>query len=118
MPPALDIDGRDLMSLLSVLDEEKKNINHLAPYWPATKSLYRHLWEQRRSIAGLVKHHLALGIQDTCIVLPPERWIRGSFNVCVLVDVRPGHASSSGRVIVRGPMPYKLAEARYSGSVN
>ena len=84
MPPTIDIPDRGPMTLSSALDEER-NVLNLASYGPAIKSLSQDLWEQRDSIASLVMHHLALGARDTCVVLPPEHWIRGGFNVCILV---------------------------------
>lgn len=49
-------------------------------------------------------------------MLPPAHWIRGSFNVCVLVEVKS--AGSIRKVIFRYPMLYKLTEARYPGSID
>lgn len=87
-----------------------------ASYGPATDRFYEELWEQRQSIGALVKNHLALSKRDTCVVLPPSRWIRGSFNVCIFIDVNS--KSSYKKVVFRCPMPYKLAEARYPGSID
>ena len=49
-------------------------------------------------------------------MLPRERWIRGGFNLCVFVEVASGDATR--RIVFRIPMPHKLAEARYPGSVD
>ncbi|POR34351.1 Uncharacterized protein TPAR_05431 [Tolypocladium paradoxum] len=115
MPPTLELVGRGPITIESAIEEENNIINWVS-YGPATDRLYQELWEQRDSMEALVKHHLALGRQDMCIVLPPHHWIRGSFNVCVFVEVKSG--SSSRKVIFRCPMPHKLAEARYPGSIH
>ncbi len=56
-----------------------------------------------------MKHHLGLGGRDTCTVAKPLQWKRGSFNVCVPVEVRsPG---SCRKLVLRCAMRHKLAEA-------
>ena len=115
MPATLQIIDREDLTLDDALAEERNVINQHS-YGPATKSLYLELWKRRSSIAAIVKHHLALGEQDTCEVLSPKHWMRGSFNVCVFVKV--DSSDSSREVIFRCPMPHKLAEARYPGSVD
>ncbi|KAG7109913.1 hypothetical protein HYQ44_020319 [Verticillium longisporum] len=115
MPPTIEILGQGPITIESALNEEKNLINW-ASYGPATNNLYQEIWEQRDSVAALVKHHMALRRQDKCIVLPPHNWIRGSFNVCIFVEV-----NSSGvrrKVVFRCPLPHKLAEARYPGSID
>lgn len=97
----------------SALDEEQNVINW-ASYGPATEKLYQEIWEQKESVEALVKHHMALGSQETCTLLPRDHWIRGSFNVCAMVQVQ----SSGQKLVFRCPMPHKLAEARYPGSVD
>lgn len=115
MPPTVELIGRGPMTF-EAAKEEERNVIAWASYGPATDKLYHEIWEQKRSIENLVKHHLALGRQDTCTVLPPSHWIRGSFNVCVFVEVKS--ASLSRKVIFRCPMPHKLAEDRYPGSID
>ncbi|KAI1159765.1 hypothetical protein F5B18DRAFT_664322 [Nemania serpens] len=99
MPPTLELIGRGPITVNSALEEEKNVINW-ASYGPATDRFYQELWAQRTSIEALVKHHLALG----------------SFNVCVFVEVKSG--SLARKVVFRCPMPHKLAEARYPGSID
>jgi len=111
--PTLELIGRGPITIESAVEEEK-NVIHWASYGPATDKLYQEIWEQRESVEALVKHHMALGNQEKCTVLPPHDWIRGSFNVCVLVDVKSSHR----KVVFRCPMPHKLAEARYPGSID
>ncbi|TQN69977.1 hypothetical protein CSHISOI_05534 [Colletotrichum shisoi] len=60
---------------------------------------------------------MGLGRQDRCTVLPQRDWIRGSFNVCVFVEVNP-RTTACRKVVFRCPMPHKLAEAIYPGSID
>ncbi len=74
------------------------------------------------SITAVVRHHLGLSDGDTCAVLSPASWIQGGFNLCVLVDVKIRGSSStpaSRRLVVfRCPLPHKLAEASYPGTLD
>ena len=115
MSSTLELVGRGPITIDSALEEEK-NVISLASYGPATDRFYQELWTQRSLIEALVRHHLALGRQDMCCVLPSHYWIRGSFNVCVFVQVKSG--DSTRKVVFRSPMPHKLAEARYPGSID
>ncbi|KAG5922924.1 hypothetical protein E4U42_005146 [Claviceps africana] len=115
MAPSLDLLGRGPITIESALMQEKNVINW-ATYGPATDKLYEWLWEQRESIQALVKHHLALSKRDFCAVLPRSHWIRGSFNICVPVELKS--KKSCQKVIFRCPMPHKLAESRYQGSID
>lgn len=74
------------------------------------------LWAQKDSIASLVKHHLGLGRDDACKVLPQNTWIQGGFNICVVVEV--SSAGSTRRFIFRCPMAHKLAERQYPGTID
>ena len=65
-------------------------------------------------IQDIVRHHLRLRSEDTCIV--KDQWIRGSFNVCIPIEVRS--AGFNQKFIFRCPMPHKLAEATYPGTID
>ncbi|POR32377.1 Uncharacterized protein TPAR_07412 [Tolypocladium paradoxum] len=110
----LEIDGE----LVTYEKARNKNENfvHEWTWVQATKKLCATLWENRDAISALTRHHLRLGYQDSCAVVPTEQWSRGSFNVCVPVEV--SSASFRGRVMFRCPMPHKLAEATYPGTVD
>lgn len=114
MPVTLELE-RGPITYAAAAELEKNAINQLA-YVPKVKELYDYLWKQRSSIEALTAHHLCLSKHDTCRVLDQHAWIRGSFNVCIPVEVKSGSASC--KVIVRCPMPHKLAEARYPGTVD
>jgi hypothetical protein len=63
------------------------NIISQAVYLEAATELYDLLWDQRQTIQALVRHHLRLTNRDTYIVDAKARWIRGSFNVCIPIEV-------------------------------
>ncbi|KAJ8129291.1 hypothetical protein O1611_g4343 [Lasiodiplodia mahajangana] len=121
MPRTLELAGREPITISSALTSEN-NIIKLASYTIANDKFYQELWAQRKSIEAIIRHHLALGAEDIVAVLPSKRWIRGGFNVCIPVAVKTRAAMKSGKpptiVIFRCPMPYKLAEARYPGSID
>ncbi|KAH0425489.1 hypothetical protein CcaCcLH18_10948 [Colletotrichum camelliae] len=112
----LELEGRGPITLKEALDDDE-NVIKLASYVAATKRFYQELWDQRESVMALVKHHIGLGIDDTCVVPPPREWIRGSFNVCIMVEVNPDSLARR-KVVFRCPLPHKLAETTYSGSID
>ncbi|PNY25379.1 Aminoglycoside phosphotransferase [Tolypocladium capitatum] len=115
MSETLELLNRDPISYESAARHEDNVIQQLA-YVRQTKRLYESLWQARGTIEAITTHHLGLGSTHTCTVLGQHTWIRGSFNVCVPVEVKCGNASR--KVVLRCPMPHKLAEARYPGSVD
>ncbi|KAH8651802.1 hypothetical protein BGZ60DRAFT_497399 [Tricladium varicosporioides] len=112
MPAALELDDGEY-TYESAL---KKNVNIIneATYPGARRQLFQKLWDQRATIQSLVRHHLRLRNEDACIV--EDQWIRGNFNVCIPVKVRL--AGFNKNLIFRCPMPHKLAEAKYPGTVD
>jgi hypothetical protein len=96
--------------------EEDENIVQQLGYVPATEELYQSLWDRRETICALTKHHLGLGQRDCCVVLPCLEWIRGSFNVCIPVEVKT--AEESKRFLLRCALPHKLAESKCPGTVD
>ncbi|KAH9211319.1 hypothetical protein DL95DRAFT_437273 [Leptodontidium sp. 2 PMI_412] len=87
-----------------------------AQYVPATEAFYKELWANRDTISAIIKHHLGLSDHVTCTVADKRQWIRGSFNVCVPVQVQS--PDSVQELILRCAMPHKLAEAHNPGSVD
>ena len=96
--------------------EEESNFLLSVRHQSAAESLRHRLWDQREPIAALVRHHLRLHRDDVCRVLPPESWIQGGFNLCILVEVDSG--SLTRRLVFRCPMPHKLAEHQYPGTID
>ncbi|KAK7398606.1 hypothetical protein QQX98_012015 [Neonectria punicea] len=113
--PTIDLLDRPPITYNSALNTDK-NIIHEAGHVAATETLYRKLWGEKSTIRALTKHHLGLGDHDTCTVALPQQWLRGNFNVCIPIEVQsPGECR---KLVLRCAMPHKLAEARYSGSIN
>lgn len=111
---SLELD-HGLITYEDAADSEDNVINQLA-YFKKTKELLNHLWEQRRSIEALVAHHLDLSQNEACIVQDQRTWIRGGFNTCIPAVVKS--KNETRKVIMRCPMPHKLAEARYPGTAD
>lgn len=68
------------------------------------------------SISLNAKSSSELLINSIQLLLVLVTWIRGSFNICVPGDIVS--RTSSRKVIFRCPMPLKLAESRYPGSID
>uniref|UniRef100_A0A1Y1L4W5 Uncharacterized protein n=1 Tax=Photinus pyralis TaxID=7054 RepID=A0A1Y1L4W5_PHOPY len=96
--------------------EEENNFLLSIQHQCAAEHLRRRLWDQRELIQATVRHHLRLHRDDICTVLPPESWVQGGFNLCVLVEV--DSEGLTRRLIFRCPMPHKLAEQRYPGTID
>ncbi|KAK4033778.1 hypothetical protein C8A01DRAFT_19324 [Parachaetomium inaequale] len=96
--------------------QQDQNMIHEAGYVAAAAAFDGQLWEARHAMAALTRHHLGLGDRDVCIVTLTSRWLRGSFNVCIPIEVQS--PSSSRQLMLRCAMPHKLAEARHPGSVD
>jgi hypothetical protein len=113
MPATLELDDGEHITYESAL---KRDINIIkeATYPGARRQLFQKLWDQQATIQDIVRHHLRLRDKDVCIV--EDQWIRGSFNVCIPVKVRS--AGFNQKLIFRCPMPHKLAEAKYPGTID
>jgi len=99
----------------SAAQHEDNIINKLKSY-EETKQLVAYLQGEKQSIETLVAHHLGLSSKDKCVMLDLKQWLRGSFNISIPIEViRPNGVTS--KVIMRCPMPHKLAETRYPGTV-
>ena len=125
--PTLELDHRGPITYESALNKDGNIINR-AGYHVAARELSGRFWDNRATIEGLVRHHLGLGSGTggsvVVVVEQPSQWIRGSFNVCIPVEVRHAHPSTTHpapvptKFVVRCAMPHKLAEARYPGTVD
>lgn len=97
---------------------EERNVIKLATYEPAVNRFVQDLWSQKVTLEKLVRYHMNLGMRYECTVLPPQNWIQGGFNVCVLAEVSSLAGKKTSQIILRCPMPHKLAEARYPGTID
>lgn len=119
LPPAMTLAIRHRGRSLTFESacEEEGNLLLRLQHEHAAVSLRRRLWTQRDSLANLVRHQLGLGSGDACELQSPESWLQGAFNVCIPVEVMRRDASTA-RFILRCPMPHKLAEDRYPGTID
>jgi hypothetical protein len=92
------------------------NIISQAAYLEAATELYDSLWDQRQTIQALVSHHLRLPNRDICMVDAKARWICESFNVCIPIEIRSTWCHK--KLMFRCPIPHKLAEINYPGTVD
>lgn len=116
MPVALEVTGRGPITTYESASKEEFDVLKRLGHGPAVKALADELWQQRHSIEAVTRQHLGLRRRDTCSVLERHTWIRGGFNICVLVDVEAGERSR--KVVFRCAMPHKLAEAQHPGTVD
>ncbi len=115
MPGTLGLLNRNPITYESAAEREDNVIHQLA-YVAQTNNLYEYLWGQRQSIKALTALHLGLASEDACLVLDRSTWIRGAFNICIPIQVEEMSSGVSRKVLMRCPMPHKLAEARYPGT--
>jgi hypothetical protein len=113
MPATLELDNGEHITYESAIKKDKNIINELT-YPRARKQLFQKLRDQRATIQDIVRHQLGLRSEDSCIL--EDQWIRGSFNVCIPVEVRS--AGFNQKLMFRCPMPHKLAEATYPGTID
>ncbi|KAF2452529.1 hypothetical protein BDY21DRAFT_388542 [Lineolata rhizophorae] len=115
MPPAFELLDHGPSTYEAAVEIEDNVISQLT-YVSKTKNSDKYFRKQRSAIEGLTAHHLGLDGNSDCIVLSQHAWIRGTFNVCIPVEVKSGGASR--KTITRCPIPHKLAEAEYIGTKN
>ena len=113
MPATLELDNGEHITYESACMKDVNIINE-ATYPRARRELFQELCDQQATIQALIRHHLRLRDEDACIL--GDQWTRGNFNVCIPVEVRS--ASFNKNLIFRCPMPHKLAELRYPGTVD
>ncbi|KAJ6780328.1 hypothetical protein PWT90_05325 [Aphanocladium album] len=112
-PATLIFFGRDPITYQSAVDLEEDAIVKAQDY-PETNALYLKLWNQSKAISALTLHHLGLSDKYTCKVLHPHQWLRGSFNVCIRVQVERDDVVQD--LLVRCPMRHKVADNRLPGT--
>ncbi|KAK1837887.1 hypothetical protein CCHR01_19494 [Colletotrichum chrysophilum] len=97
-------------------EAQDENIVLRASLSSAFQEFCRELVELRPSMEALTRHHLNLSKRDSCVVAAESDWIRGAFNMCVPIEIKS--ADHAKRCIFRCPMPHKLAETQYPGTVD
>ncbi|QPH09322.1 hypothetical protein C2857_000038 [Epichloe festucae Fl1] len=100
--------------------EEESNIILAIRFRRTAEKFRQWLWDRRDNIAAVVRSHLHLPKDDGNYfleVIPTEYWRQGGFNMCVLVVAMVGGRATS-RFVFRCPLPHKLAESQYPGTMD
>ncbi|KMP10183.1 hypothetical protein CIRG_09864 [Coccidioides immitis RMSCC 2394] len=84
--------------------ERDGNVVHELSYTGEQAKFYTRIYRNRDAISELVAHHLGI-CPAACQVEEPKKWMSGSFNLCVPVNV-----NALRRVIMRFPLPYRVGE--------
>lgn len=72
----------------------------------------------QREIECIVRWHLKLRDTETPRAASRDLWLLGNFNVNIPVYIDNWCRAPRRRILVRIPLPYKLAEARFHGNVD
>lgn len=104
------------LSSLSAARRSERNILAKLEQYEATNQLYQELWRQRKTIEAIVAHHLRFSEPRACIVQGMDSWIKGQFNICVVVHVDTGEGKNFKKIF-RCPMAHKVGEKYSSGAV-
>ncbi|ODH20306.1 hypothetical protein ACO22_05916 [Paracoccidioides brasiliensis] len=90
--------------------EETTNILQELTYVTLAASFRDHIEKNSATIKAIVAHHLYL-IPASYRVEISDRseWLSGSFNLCVPVSIQSQKQKDSWRVLMRFPLPYKVA---------
>ncbi|KAL8367268.1 hypothetical protein RB599_010318 [Gaeumannomyces hyphopodioides] len=104
----------------SAIERNENIVNKLA--WVAKrKAFYERLWDERRAIDAITRHHVGnrtVDAENSCAVAPTDEWLRGGFNVCIPVRLGSANGADQKSLLFRCPLPHKLAEAQYPGTVD
>jgi hypothetical protein len=115
---AIELSDGDRVTLADVGNRDD-NILLRAASAEAQRKLYQQLGDQRGTMENLVRHHLRVSHRDRCVVTAESQWIPGNFNICVPIQVELAADHATRRLyIFRCPMPHKLSESRFPGTVD
>lgn len=92
-----------------------KKLKHVAE----NKAVYEKLWSERHAIETITRRHLGYSTAKyRCTIAPTDEWLRGGFNVCIPVSLNSTDGQDQRQLLFRCPLPYKLAESRYPGTID
>ena len=74
-----------------------------------------YLHDNRHVIAAAVAQLMNASQPPSCEVSPRDKWMMGSFNVCIPVSVSDHPIQ---RVVIRFPLPYKIGERHFPGNAD
>ncbi|QYT04966.1 hypothetical protein H0G86_011868 [Trichoderma simmonsii] len=100
------------------VDEARDSEEDYVKRWAQDKAMnafVKRLYQHQDQIEALIRHHLQLHNEEITIA-PIEKSMYGTFNFCIPIHVKYSHTYQS--FMFRCPMPQKLAEAQYAGTVN
>ena len=81
------------------------------------EAFFKHLYDHRQDIEGIVRYHLGLHNEAACCIGQVNEWMCGNFNVCIPVYLNELISSKKDRLLIRIPLPYKLGEDENEGNV-
>lgn len=102
----------------SVAKEREVNILHQLGYYDQQCRFFCHLVDNSDWMKAVIVHHLRLRSTDACHITEIEDWLRGSFNLCVPINIdnwkgrqQPGYPCHSPI-----PLPYRVGEGFRTGN--
>lgn len=110
---SLRLSNGDSFSLSGAIGNESNLLHRLRTSNEFTQ-FCNFLWSQRASIEAVCAHHLGIQ-QSQCTVQDRKTWMRGQFNVCVLLHISRKDGGVS-RKIFRCPLAHKLGERYRPGA--
>lgn len=81
------------------------NVIRSTRYRSSVQRSTEQLSEQRGAIESIVRHHLRLAADDTCIALARDRWFHVNIDICILVQVVRQEATKT--FVLRCPLQYE-----------
>lgn len=108
MPPTLPL-LKGSITLSEALEEEDDILQKLS-YPEKRLDFCAYLHTHSKEIEAIVSHHLGVP-RDSCHVPWVDKWVHGSFNICIPVLVNAGK-----KVMIRFPLPYKIGESTHPGN--
>lgn len=85
------------------------NVIHSLRYYNLKAAFYTKLAEKEHLIQAAAAHHLGLSL-SACQVSKQEKWIHGSYNLCVPINILAHRHHAGRRVIMRFPLAYRVGE--------
>lgn len=101
----------------SIAKEKDYNVLHELSYCDRRNHFFKHIQSHQLLLQKIVAHHLGVSL-NACHITEPRKWVHGSFNVCIRVDIDATTLQPERRVMIRLPLPYKLGEDKRPGNID
>jgi hypothetical protein len=108
--------GQRGVTVQEALDNDGDMIPALSTLQNTTDFRQNKLWPRRSQIKQLVSRHLGVPLSDFELS-PPDEWLTGSFNVCVIIN-SINSPKLPRQAIIRFPLPFNAGETFSPGSVD